>query len=92
MRAKKPIKWISDVLETNILGHAMVYVNNKYAGSWIDITNVYSTLQTNNLLYLKAYRRKKTNPRVRTAEENMWRGDKQYLPYMRMMMQQTPTQ
>jgi hypothetical protein len=64
----------------------------KYAGSWIDITNVYSTLQTNNLLYLKAYRRKKTNPRVRTAEENMWRGDKQYLPYMRMMMQQTPTQ
>jgi hypothetical protein len=31
--ASKKIKvWISDVLETNILGHAMVYVN-KYAGS-----------------------------------------------------------
>jgi hypothetical protein len=29
-------------------------------------------------LYLKAYRRK-DELRVRTAEENMWRGDKQYL-------------
>jgi hypothetical protein len=30
-------------------------------------------------LYLKAYKRKRRTRRVRTAEENMWRGDKQYL-------------
>jgi hypothetical protein len=49
---QKPIKvWISDVLETNILGHAMVYVNNKDMPEVeLDIaTNVYSTLQTNSL-------------------------------------------
>jgi hypothetical protein len=61
MRAK-PIKvWISDVLETNILGHAMVYVNKDMPEVELDIaTNVYSTLQK-SLLYLKAIE-EKTNP------------------------------
>jgi hypothetical protein len=30
-------------------------------------------------LYLKAIEEKRRTRRVRTAEENMWRGDKQYL-------------